>query len=232
VKAMIENKKSEKANLENKRNLFFLIGLVLALSSVLYAFEWKTSTSDPVMEFDTHDYTPEEYTFIPRIPAEKKEIPKPMVQVEFIKLVENDQQVEDIFADFSSEPDDGLEVDFNNPIFQPSENSADKAEEIFISAEIMPEFPGGERALISYLANNIKYPLIAQENGIKGKVYVSFVIDELGNINDVNVLRGVDSALDNEALRVVKGMPKWKPGKQAGKAVKVRYNVPINFALR
>lgn len=229
---MIENKKSEKANLENKKNIFFLIGLVVALSSVLCAFEWKTSASDPVMEFDTHDYTPEEYTFIPRTPAEKKEIPKPMVQIEVIKLVENDQHVDDIFADFSSEPDDGLEIDFSQPIFQPKENDADKTDEIFIAVEIMPEFPGGKQALISYLANNVKYPLIAQENGIKGKVYVSFVIDELGNINDVDLLRGVDSALDKEALRVVRGMPKWKPGKQAGKAVKVRYTVPIYFELR
>ncbi|WP_346862090.1 energy transducer TonB [uncultured Draconibacterium sp.] len=229
---MIENKKSEKANLENKKSIFFLIGLVIALSSVLYAFEWKTSTSDAAMEFDTHDYTPEEYIFIPRTPAEKKEIPKPMVQVEIIKLVENDQQVDDIFADFSSEPDDGLEIDFSNPVFKPSENPLDKPDDIFIHVEIMPEFPGGKQALLSYLANNVKYPLIAQENGIKGKVYVSFVIDELGNINDVDLLRGVDSALDNEALRVVRGMPKWKPGKQAGKAVKVRYTVPIYFELR
>ncbi len=83
-----------------------------------------------------------------------------------------------------------------------------------------------------YLANAIKYPIIAQENGIQGKVYVSFVIDEAGNIASVDLLRGVDISLDNEALRVVQTLPKWKPGKQSGKPVKVRFSVPIHFELQ
>jgi protein TonB len=85
--------------------------------------------------------------------------------------------------------------------------------------------------LQQYLANSINYPLIAQENGIQGKVFISFVINENGDISDVTLVRGVDAALDKEALRVIRSLPKWKPGKQGGKAVKVRYNVPINFEL-
>ncbi|MCY1723469.1 TonB family protein [Prolixibacteraceae bacterium Z1-6] len=228
---MIENKKSEKANLENKKSLFFLIGLVLALSLVLYAFEWETQKTEAVKDFGNTGFISEDFIFIPSTPAEKKELPKPMVKVQLFDIVDNETTVDENIDVFSSEPEDFVNIDFTNLIFQPNEDDYN-TEEIFIVAEIMPEFPGGERALINYLTMNIKYPLIAQENGIEGKVYVSFVIDENGNIYNVSLLRGVDTSLDNEALRVVKGMPNWKPGRQAGKAVKVRYSVPIYFDLK
>lgn len=227
---MIENKKSKKANLENKRNLFFLIGLVLALASVLYAFEWKTNKSSVVEVFRGSDFVSDNDLFIPSTPAERMELPKPMVEVEFFAIVDDQTDVENIDV-ASSEPDDFPIVDFDDLIFHASVNKADE-DEVILIPEIMPEFPGGQRALICYLANTIKYPLIAQENGIKGKVYVSFVIDEEGKVYNVNVVRGVDTSLDNEAVRVVEGMPRWEPGRQAGKAVKVRYNVPIYFELR
>lgn len=228
---MIENKKSKKTNLENKRSIFFLIGLVLALSSVLFAFEWKTAETTEVIDFGPGDFINDDYIFIPSTPAEKKEPPKPAIHVPEFVLVDNDKKVNDIDLIFE-EPDDPLGIDLNNLVFQESNNSMDKEEVIVIIAEEMPEFPGGERALVSYLSRNVKSPLIAQENGIEGKVYVSFVIDEEGAIFDVSILRGVDSSLDNESLRVVRGMPKWSPGKQGGKPVKVRYNVPIYFELR
>jgi protein TonB len=116
--------------------------------------------------------------------------------------------------------------------FHSDNNKYDKEEEILLIAEEMPMFPGGNCALLSYLSGNVKYPLIAQENGIQGKVFIQFVVDEQGSISEVQVLRGVDVALDNEALRVVRQMPKWKPGRQGGKAVKVRYTVPISFKLK
>ncbi|MGE5429216.1 MAG: energy transducer TonB [Methylococcaceae bacterium] len=97
--------------------------------------------------------------------------------------------------------------------------------------EQMPEFPGGEAALRKYLAQNIKYPRIATENGVQGKVFVSFVVDKNGSIGTVKVVRGVDSALDAEAVRVVKAMPHWIPGKQNGETVRVSYTIPINFVL-
>uniref|UniRef100_UPI0032180B27 energy transducer TonB n=1 Tax=uncultured Draconibacterium sp. TaxID=1573823 RepID=UPI0032180B27 len=227
---MIENKKNEKANLENKKSLFFLIGLVLALSCVLYAFEWKTQKVEEVKYFGSNDFVNEDYIFIPSTPAEKEELPKPMVKVQRFDIVDNTSMVDENIEVVSSEPEDFIDIDFTNQIFQPLEE--DKPDEVFVSAEVMPEFPGGKRALINYLSRNVKYPVIAQENGIEGKVYVSFVVDENGNIYNVSLLRGVDPSLNNEALRVVKGMPDWKPGRQAGKAVKVRYSVPIYFNLR
>jgi len=98
--------------------------------------------------------------------------------------------------------------------------------------EQMPEFPGGESALQRFLAQNIKYPSIAAENGVQGKVYVNFIVDRQGGISNVKVVRGVDPAVDREAVRVVKSMPKWIPGKQNGEAVRVSFTVPINFVLQ
>jgi len=97
--------------------------------------------------------------------------------------------------------------------------------------EQMPEFPGGEKALMKYLSTNIKYPRIATENGVQGRVYINFVVDKDGGISNAKVVRGVDASLDAEAMRVVKAMPKWIPGKQNGETVRVSYTIPINFVL-
>ncbi|MFV0266403.1 MAG: TonB family protein [Draconibacterium sp.] len=103
---------------------------------------------------------------------------------------------------------------------------------VFFIVEDMPEFPGGDLALRKYIANVVKYPVLAQENGIQGKVYVTFVVGKDGYIKDARIARGVDPVLDKEALRVVNTLPQWKPGKQKGKFVDVSYTVPINFALQ
>ena len=106
------------------------------------------------------------------------------------------------------------------------------ATKVFDVVEEMPSFPGGQGALMSYLASNIKYPVVAQENGVQGRVIVSFVVERDGSISDVRVARSVDPSLDREAQRVVKSMPKWKPGKQNGSAVRVKYTVPVVFRLQ
>ena len=106
------------------------------------------------------------------------------------------------------------------------------ATKVFDVVEEMPSFPGGQGALMSYLASNIKYPVVAQENGGQGRVIVSFVVERDGSISDVRVARSVDPSLDREAQRVVKSMPRWKPGKQNGSAVRVKYTVPVVFRLQ
>lgn len=103
---------------------------------------------------------------------------------------------------------------------------------VFDVVEQMPSFPGGPAALMKYLADNIKYPVVAQENGVQGRVVVSFVVERDGSISDVQVVRSVDPSLDKEAQRVVRSMPKWIPGKQNGSAVRVKYNVPVSFRLQ
>ena len=103
---------------------------------------------------------------------------------------------------------------------------------IFTVVEQMPMFPGGDGALMGYLRDNIKYPTVAAENGVQGRVVVGFVVERDGSITDVNILRGVDPSLDREAMRVVKSMPRWNPGKQNGSAVRVKYQVPVSFRLQ
>ena len=107
-----------------------------------------------------------------------------------------------------------------------------EVEKVFDVVEQMPSFPGGPSALMEWLSNNVKYPVVAQENGVQGRVIVSFVVERDGSITDVKVVRGVDPSLDKEASRVVRAMPRWIPGKQNGSAVRVKYNVPVAFRLQ
>lgn len=127
-----------------------------------------------------------------------------------------------------TDEENGVDIaELNNMIVE-----EDTTSQPFFIVEQMPEFPGGEAALRKYLAASIKYPVIATENGIQGKVFVNFVVEANGGISNVKVTRGVDSSLDKEAVRVVKSMPKWIPGKQGGQAVRVSFTVPINFVLQ
>ena len=128
---------------------------------------------------------------------------------------------------------DGMKAD--GVQIQPGAGKADDdvvEGQIFTVVEEQPSFPGGPTELFKYVMNEVKYPKIAQDNGIQGRVVTSFVVDKEGNIKQVKVERGVDPALDAEALRVVKAMPKWIPGKQKGKAVAVRYILPVQFRLQ
>jgi periplasmic protein TonB len=103
---------------------------------------------------------------------------------------------------------------------------------VFTIVEEMPAFPGGEGKMLEYIAKNIKYPPVARENGIQGRVYVTFVVDKEGKIKEAKILRGIGGGCDEEALRVVKAMPEWKPGRQNGRSVQVQYNLPVNFVLK
>ena len=103
---------------------------------------------------------------------------------------------------------------------------------VFDVVEQMPSFPGGPSALMQYLSSNIKYPVVAEENGVQGRVVCTFVVEKDGSITDVRVIKSVDPSLDKEAMRVVKSMPKWIPGKQNGSAVRVKYTVPVTFRLQ
>ena len=115
---------------------------------------------------------------------------------------------------------------------KPAEEKPEVENKVFEVVEQMPSFPGGPSALMKYLSENIKYPVVAQGNGVQGRVVVSFVVERDGSITDVKVARSVDPSLDREAMRVVRSMPHWIPGKQNGSAVRVKYNVPVSFRLQ
>ena len=125
---------------------------------------------------------------------------------------------------------DGEVLKLKETVAQPEPKP--EVEKVFEVVEQMPSFPGGDKALLEYLSNNIKYPVVAQENGVQGRVVVSFVVEKDGSITDVKVVRSVDPSLDKETARVVKSMPRWIPGKQNGSAVRVKYNVPVSFKLQ
>lgn len=227
----MEVKKTPKADLESKKTVFLQIGLVVVLSLVLVAFEW-TST-DVNVDFSLQDEDIEvEEEIIPITRQEEVKPPPPPpppAVADILNIVEDDVELDEELEIMDTEMSQDDIVDFSNMVFE--EETRDEGE-IFMIVEEMPEFPGGSEALQKYLAQSVRYPVIAQENGIQGRVYIQFVINQNGEVTNADILRGVDPSLDREALRVVEAMPKWKPGKQRNRPVRVSYTVPINFVLQ
>lgn len=227
----MEIKKSPKADLEGKKGIFFEVGLALALAILLLAFEWKSS-SEEVSQFQTVAEEQIEEEIIPITQQMLKPPPPPPAAPklsDLLNIVEDessiDEELEIEDADDESENRDVPDI----TDFGPYDGEDTGDEDVFMVVEDMPQFPGGN--VTRWIAKNVKYPVLAQENGIQGKVFIKFVIEKDGSITDVQVSRGVDASLDKEAVRVIKAMPKWKPGKQRGKAVRVSYTLPINFQL-
>ena len=216
-------KKSENADLDNRKNIFILMGLVMALSLVYIAFEWSKdkaiydNLSQGETEFDDEEMIPITLTNVPPPPPPP---PLPKVIEEF-KVVE--KTVENFILDLP-DFDDKIEI----PVYKKPEEAVEVIEDPLIWVEQMPEFKGN---INKYLSEAINYPTIAVETGMQGKVFCEFVVNKDGTIVDVRVIRGIDRSLDEEAMRVIKSMPAWKPGRMNGKAVRVKFNLPVNFRL-
>ena len=227
----MELKKNPKADLENKRNMFVLLGLVISLGIVLTAFSLNNTvkSADSLGELSTEAVEDEVIPITRQEEVKPPPPPPPPQVVEQLNIVDDDVELDEEFEFESTEADENLVI---NAVPVSDDSDGDEESEIFVIVEDMPEFPGGELALRKYIADHVKYPVIAAENGIQGKVYVTFVVDKDGSITNARVARPVDPALDQEALRVVNSLPKWKPGKQRGKPVRVSYTVPINFQLQ
>jgi periplasmic protein TonB len=227
----MEEKKSPKADLENKKFIFTQIGLVIGLALMLVAFEWK-SYEKTVLEVTSRQVENVAEDIIPITEQKVKPPPPPPVkQVVKINIVEDDVTVDDDI-NIDAEANQNTEVqEYVAPVKSDEEESAEEAQ-IFMVVESMPEYPGGEAALYKFLADNIKYPQMAKESGIQGRVFVTFVVERDGRVTDVRVLRGIGGGCDEEAIRVVQSMPKWTPGKQRGKSVRVQYNLPVKFTLQ
>lgn len=224
----MELKKSKKADLENKKGMFFQIGLVVVLGISLFAFEWESRPENTSGLGELANMVVEE-EIIPITRQEEIKTPPPPQQViEELNIVEDDEEIEEEIEIKDSESDQDTQVEVAE--VQVEEEEVDEVFNFYV-LEDKPEFPGGEAALLKWIAQNTKYPEMAKENGIQGRVFVGFVIDKAGKVTEVKILRGVDPYLDKEALRVVNNMPSWSPGKQRGKPVKVSYQVPIKFTL-
>ncbi len=225
----MELKKNPEADLEKKRNLFFQIGLVVSLALILFAFEYKMMP-DEESTFVVQNTGKVEEEIVPITKQEeiKPQTPPPPAVTDVLEIVENNQEITNEVKIENTEADANTQIQAPVEVQQEEEN-----EEVvnFYVIEDKPEFPGGNDAMMGWVAKNIKYPAIAVENGVQGKVFVQFVIGKDGKVGDVQVIRGVDPSLDKEAVRIIQSMPAWKPGKQRGKPVKVSFQVPINFRL-
>jgi len=229
----MENKKSKSADLEKRKGMFVEIGLVVTLAIVLVAFEWTKGENNNIDENVVSDIQMEDEMMQITRREEPKPEPKPEQPkvAEVLDIVDDDVTIEDDF-DFDMEANENTEYDFTSMLGDDSENIEE--EEVFYIVEDMPTFNGGDPAteFRKYIAQNLQYPEIAAENGVSGRVIVQFAVDKTGKIVDAVVMRSVDPALDKEAVRVVMSSPKWTPGKQRGKAVKVLFTFPINFVLQ
>ena len=218
-------KKNPEVNVEKKKHLLFQVGLVTALAVILIAFEWKTFDRS-VSSLGQLQVELEEEELIPITQQEPPPPPPPPPQNTIIEIVEDDVELEEELEIMETEIDEDTEIE----IVEIAEEVYEEPE-IFTIVEQMPSFPGGEAKLFQYLGENMKYPAMARDAGITGVVYVTFVVKEDGKIDGVRILRGVGGGCDEEAIRVVKSMPRWTPGKQRGKSVRVQYNLPIRFVL-
>jgi len=227
----MEQKKSPQKDYRKQSPQFFLIGLVVALSTTLLAFEYRTFDYNlselPEPEFidDGEDVLPP-YTF------RKKVLPPPPVQPMAPMPVPEPDPTPTPMPDPDPTPDPIPDPDpdpMGREWYEPEPEVKDTMP--INIAEIMPEFKGGEHALYEYLGKNVKYPKFALENGLEAKLYVQFIVNKDGSISDVKVLNPEGYGFDKEATRVISAMPTWKPGKQAGRKVRVYYVLPINFSI-
>lgn len=237
----MEIKKAKKADLEGQKSTSLLIGYIVTLAAIFVAFEWTTrefKETEPVI-YSASAQWEEEIIPITQ-PIFHTAAPPPPVEVpqvaEIIDIVENDEEIEEEEIQSTEDTNEAI-TGPTGPVVSGPVGPVMAAEEgdegeVFQVVEQMPEFPGGMDKLMEYLSKNIKYPSIAQENNIQGRVIVEFVVNKDGSIVEPKVMRSVDTSLDNEAMRVIKSMPKWNPGKQRGKAVRVRYTVPVLFRLQ
>lgn len=236
----MEIKKSQRADLEGQKSTGLLIGYIVTLAAVFVAFEYTTrdyvetdvvySTSSFVSEEEVVPITQPIFTAAPPPPAEAPQV------AEILDIVDNNTEIveEEIEStESTTEAVSGPVAHVSGPAMGPPAATQEEGDEgeVFEIVEQNPMFPGGNEELMKWLSKNLKYPASAQENGIQGRVLVQFVVNKDGSIVEPKVIRSVDPALDKEAMRVVSAMPKWQPGKQRGKTVRVRFTLPVTFRL-
>ena len=226
----MEVKKSPKADLEKKKGIFLQIGLIVTLGVIWMAFEW-TSNPDKGSAFETAKAQEVEEEIIPiteRAKPKPPPPPPPPAMSTELNIVEDDVEIEDEFIAEDVEADQDTEVE----MIEMDEEEEEEEEQIYVVAETMPTFKGGNlNDFRNWVQKRLRYPTIAQENGIQGTVYLMFVVDQSGRVAKCEIQRGVDPLIDKEAKRVVMKSPKWTPGEQRGKKVKVKFSLPVKFRL-
>ncbi|OPZ57858.1 MAG: Gram-negative bacterial tonB protein [Bacteroidetes bacterium ADurb.BinA012] len=228
----MEPKKSEKANLENKKSMFIQVGLIVALLVCLGAMEWTSGQKkDSAFAGMTEEAIEEE-----QIPVTEEtppeEMPPPEVTVtDLFEIVEDDVVIDNEVKFEDDETSEDKVVEIYAPVLQAEEEEVE--EEIFVIVEDMPKFRGGDiNKFREWVQKRVRYPELAAENGIQGRVFITFVVETNGNVSNVTISRSVDQLLDEAAKEAVMASPKWEPGMQRGRPVRVRYSIPIIFQLQ
>ncbi len=224
----MEAKKTPKADLESKKRIFLQIGIALALGAALVAFEWK-HYERPEIDLGVLEIDFIEEEDIPITRQEQPPPPPPPEPSQELIIVDDDVELEEEFV-IDIDADVFQEIQEFTPIIFEEEEEVDE-DVIFTVVEDQPEFPGGEEARQRFLEQNLRYPQMAREAGIQGTVFVTFVVETDGSVTDVRILRGIGGGCDEEAIRVVRMMPRWEPGRQRGQPVRVQFNMPIRFRL-
>ena len=222
--------KSNKANLENKRFIFFEVGVILALAGVLAAFEWNSEQNRKIdLSAMGHELIDEEIIEVTVHKKEKPEMPKPQI-IRPIVMVDNTEDIiEDIEVDTEIKDDTKNNLDF---LIDDEPGDKDIEEDvIFTVVEQNPSFSGGMTNFYKFLRDHIEYPEVARNLNISGKVYVEFIVWKDGSIREVSLKRGIGGGCDEEAMRVISSMPRWDPGKQRSVPVNVKMVLPVNFVL-
>jgi TonB family C-terminal domain len=220
----VEAKKTPQADLASKQGLFFSIGLVISLSVVASAFEWRSYDQQIEISQGKNVNSFEELIEIPSTVQPPPPAP-PVQQPQIVEVPDDAEVQEDLNIEFDVE---APVLDLPSPALMPAEEETD---EIFTIVEEGAAPIGGMPAFYQYLRDNMKYPAVARRVGVEGKVMLSFVVSKDGSISDVTVLKGIGAGCDEEAVRVMASAPHWKPGKQRGKAVNQRCVLPIKFSF-
>ena len=223
----MEPKKNPNVDLTRKSGLFMNIGFTVSLLLVILAFEWRTYDDSGLVDLGqvTDDF--EDIMEIP--PTEQPPPPPPKIQLPQIIEVPDEEEIEeDIEVELDVEVTE--ETVIEDIIFEEAPEE-EEIEEVFTIVENQPEFPGGMAAFYKYVGDNMDYPSQARRMGLEGRVYVQFVVDKDGTVTEVKAVKGIGAGCDEEAERVLRQAPKFKPGKQRGRAVKVRMVLPIIFKL-
>ncbi len=221
----MELKKTKRADLADKKGLFFSIGLAFALSVLLMAFEWKSYDSKLDLLSAKSTNTFEEMLEVPTTQQPPPAAPV-IQQPQIIEVPDEEEIKEDLNINLDNE---APRIEVAAPVAV--EEHGEEVDEIFTIVEESASPAGGMTSFYKYLVDNMKYPPQARRLGIEGKVTLSFVVDKNGNISDVAVLKGIGSGCDEEAIRVMRNAPPWNPGKQRGKPVKQRCIMPISFKM-
>jgi len=229
-------KKSKTANLEKKKNTFLQVGFIVAISFTLVAFEWSDSEhlGADIESTLNEELAPETIIEVDLIKPKKRVIIPPK-KTKTNTVVITKKPIVTASA-VIVDPNAGDEPPINWDVFDKGDSDEPivivELDSVYMFVQEMPEFPGGLKAMYEFMGDNIKYPTISAECGSQGQAYVNFTIEKNGKITDVKILGGsADKRCKKEAARVVESMPKWKPGEQGGKKVRVSYTLPVRFVL-